>query len=89
MHNQKSLIKINDSVISHSFSSTTDTLQLLSMKDVMRILGKSRSTVNRWVDLGSFPKPTKVGRHSIAWPAEVISAWREDKVTQSTSIVRG
>ncbi len=89
MLNKQTLTKINDSVISHSFSSTPDTLQFLSMKDVMSILGKSRSTVNRWIVLGTLPKPIKLGENSIVWPAEVISAWRENMITQSNSTVRG
>jgi len=63
--------------------------KFLNMKEVISITGKSRSTINRWVEKGSFPKPIQLGENSKAWPVEVISAWRESKINQSTIIARG
>jgi len=59
----------------------------LNMKEVQSITGKSRSTINRWIAKGSFPRPIKLGENSIAWPAEAVTAWRESLINQSTSIV--
>ena len=63
-------------------------LKFLLMKDIMELLGKSRSTINRWIQKGYFPAPIKIGGNSIAWPVEVIAEWREQQINQS-NIVRG
>jgi predicted DNA-binding transcriptional regulator AlpA len=43
----------------------------LTMKDLVRILKVSRSTINSWIKDGKFPKPEKFGRLS-RWRLEVI-----------------
>jgi len=42
---------------------------LLSVKDVMRLLGVSRTTVYRLLADDSLPKPIKLGLRRIAWRA--------------------
>jgi len=81
-------MELQPNKISNSVALTLP-LCFLNMKEVISITGKSRSTINRWVKKGSFPKPTQLGKNSKAWPVEVISAWREEMITQSTNIVRG
>ncbi len=52
---------------------------VLSMNDVVERLGMSRSTINRMVDEGTFPKPTKLGARRIGWRAAAISEWLEGR----------
>ena len=61
-------------------------LNFLSMKEVLSITGKSRSTIYRWIANGSFPSPVNIGVGSIAWPVEVIAEWREQQINQSKLI---
>jgi len=73
----------------NSFVASPLPQNFLNMKDVQSITGKSRSTLYRWINNGSFPEPINIGENSIAWPAESISAWRENTINQSNSKVRG
>jgi prophage regulatory protein len=52
---------------------------MLDIKEVARITGLSKSTVNRMVDDGRFPRPVKLSPRRIGWPAVEVKAWVEDK----------
>jgi predicted DNA-binding transcriptional regulator AlpA len=51
---------------------------MLSMKDVMRLTGLSKSTIKTWVNdpTGTFPKPSKLSSRRIGWRADQVKAWR-------------
>src|SRR5262249_16778298 len=51
---------------------------ILSMKDVVRITGLSKSTIKRWVNdpAGTFPKPLRLSKRRIGWPGDQVNAWR-------------
>ena len=53
---------------------------ILSIGEIQRITGKSRSTVYRWVSLHLLPPPINTGPNSIGWPEEVINEWRENLI---------
>ena len=44
----------------------------------------SRTTLWRWVDAGTFPKPMKIGVRAIAWDSCDIDAWIEGRKAQTT-----
>jgi prophage regulatory protein len=48
---------------------------LLSVQDVTQITGRSRSSIFRDVDKGTFPPPLKVGSKSNAWLQSEIAEW--------------
>ena len=50
-------------------------MQLLRLHDAMSRTGLSRSAVYAAIADGTFPKPVRIGRRSVAWPAEDIDAW--------------
>ena len=54
--------------------------RILSIGEIQRITGKSRSTVYRWVSLHLLPPPINIGPNSIGWPEEVINEWRENLI---------
>lgn len=58
---------------------TDDVGVVLSMKEVVERLGMSRSTVNRMVEEGTFPRPMKLGARKIGWRAATISEWLEGR----------
>ncbi len=49
--------------------------------DVQMILGTSRSTVERMVKRGEFPKPTRIGSRVKFWIAEV-EEWLRSKAAK-------
>lgn len=59
--------------------------RLLTIKQVQEIIGKSRSTINRWVNQKSFPAPVKIGPNSIAWSTDAVSNWINEKLQPTNS----
>jgi prophage regulatory protein len=45
---------------------------LLTMDEVMKITGFSRTTVNRGIRMGWFPAPIRLGPRAIRWERETI-----------------
>ena len=52
---------------------------LMSISDIQRFTGKSRSTIYRWIAAGSFPAPVKVYSSSL-WPEESLAEWRQQVI---------
>lgn len=52
---------------------------LMSISDIQRFTGKSRSTIYRWIAAGSFPAPVKVYSSSL-WPEERLAEWRQQVI---------
>jgi len=48
---------------------------MLRMPDVCRLAGVHESTIKRMVLDGRFPKPMRLSRRSIGWPAREVKAW--------------
>ena len=60
-------------------TATTDPIPpgpLLRRPEVERETGLSRSSIYRRMDEGSFPRPRRTGRRSVAWPQAEIEAWK-------------
>ena len=51
---------------------------MLRARDVLRIIGLSRSTLKRMVLEGRFPKPVRLSPRRIGWPARDVKAWLDD-----------
>ncbi|NCP10878.1 MAG: AlpA family transcriptional regulator [Sphingomonadales bacterium] len=49
--------------------------QLLRRPEVERKTGMSRSAIYRDMSAGTFPKPKRIGKRAVAWPASSIEAW--------------
>ena len=55
--------------------------QLLYIKDVELLTGRSSMTLRRWWKQGKFPKPTK---HSVLiWRADVIEQWINQNIQRN------
>jgi prophage regulatory protein len=48
---------------------------MLRTKDVLRLMGLSRSTLKRMVIDGRFPKPMRLSPRRLGWPARDVKAW--------------
>ena len=49
---------------------------LLRLTDVMRETSLSKTSVYRFIREGTFPRPRRIGRRCVAWPASEIDAWK-------------
>jgi len=49
------------------------------------MLGVSQSTVWRWVKLGIFPQPFKIGVNTTVWDADEINAWLTKQADKTTT----
>ncbi|HEX4767235.1 MAG TPA: AlpA family phage regulatory protein [Lichenihabitans sp.] len=52
-------------------------LQMLGIAEVKSLLQVSTSTVYRWIDQGSFPRPFQLSENCVRWRAVEIQAWLE------------
>ena len=48
---------------------------ILRRPDVEAVTGRSRSTIYKWMDEGSFPKPVKLGPRAVGWREADINDW--------------
>lgn len=51
---------------------------LLNRKQVESMTGLSRPTIYRWMPLGKFPKPLRLGVKKVAWKQADIQAWIDE-----------
>lgn len=53
---------------------------LLRRKQVEERVNLSRSEIYRLVSLGRFPRPVPLGERVVAWVADEIDAWVEERI---------
>ncbi len=49
--------------------------KILRIGKVIEITGRSRSSIYRGTDDGTFPRPVKIGLRSVGWYESDIQAW--------------
>ncbi|REC94964.1 helix-turn-helix transcriptional regulator [Kushneria indalinina] len=57
-------------------------MRLLKLKDVMFLTGLARSTVYKYIAMGTFPKPVSLGERNVAWVEDEINNWIESKIKE-------
>lgn len=62
---------------------TQSTIRLLRTPAVEQMTGFSRTEIYNRVKRGTFPKPIKLGRRSLAWPASQIEDWIKDRIKEA------
>lgn len=55
--------------------SPASTEAILRLRDVLRRVGLSRSSVYALAARGDFPAPVKLGTRAAGWPESEITAW--------------
>lgn len=50
-------------------------MKLIRIKDVMERTGLARSTIYKYISLGQFPQPIKLGTRAVAWVEREVEAW--------------
>jgi prophage regulatory protein len=56
---------------------------ILRLKDVVRRIGLSRSTIYQRISEGTFPKPISLGDRAIGWLESEIDAWLHRQIEAS------
>ena len=51
--------------------------KLLRLTDVEKRVALKRTAIYRWIALGDFPKPVRMGPRSSRWRESAISDWIE------------
>ncbi|MBY6222652.1 MULTISPECIES: AlpA family transcriptional regulator [Marinobacter] len=50
-------------------------MRILRLQDVISYTGLARSTIYKYVDEGSFPKPVPLGGRSVGWVESEVQTW--------------
>ncbi|MBI1891719.1 MAG: AlpA family phage regulatory protein [Burkholderiales bacterium] len=54
-------------------------VRILKIKDVVAIVGYSRSSIYRLVKICQFPPPVRLGAHAIGWRSDSIQSWIDSR----------
>ena len=49
--------------------------KLLSLKQVIAMVGLTKSTIYRLMEAGDFPRPLKLGSRCVRWLVDEVNAW--------------
>lgn len=55
-------------------------MRILRIKDVIEKTGLARSTIYKYIDIGSFPKPITLGGRSVGWVDSEVHEWIVEKI---------
>jgi prophage regulatory protein len=59
-------------------------LDLLSSKEILRLIPYSQNHLRRLEAKGQFPKRIRIGANRVAWVESEIDSWIEDRVNART-----
>ncbi|MCG7201469.1 AlpA family transcriptional regulator [Marinobacter pelagius] len=57
-------------------------MRILRLKEVTKKTGLARSTIYKYVDAGTFPKPIELGGRSVGWVDSEINDWILGKIQE-------
>lgn len=60
----------------------TDTPHLISLNDACDLTSLSRTAINRWRDLGRFPKAVPLGDKRVAFVRSEVEQWIRDRIEE-------
>ena len=72
---QKSRYKSAISKIFYLCNQMEISQKLLSLKQVMILVGLAKSTIYRLMDSGDFPRPLKLGSRCVRWLVDDVNEW--------------
>ena len=61
--------------------------RLIRIKDAMDRTGLARSTVYKYINLGQFPQPIKLGTRAVAWVEREVEAWICESIERRDQVV--
>jgi predicted DNA-binding transcriptional regulator AlpA len=57
--------------------------ELLTKRQVCQLLQLKWRTLNRWINLGLFPRPIRFGYKTVRWPREVLDQYISEAADRS------
>ena len=57
--------------------------RLLRRREVEHRTALSTSALYAKIQRGEFPKPIKIGRQAVAWPASRVQAWIDEQIQRA------
>lgn len=57
-------------------------MRILRLRNVMEKTGLARSTIYKYIDAGTFPKPIDLGGRSVGWVDSEIDDWIAGKIQE-------
>lgn len=60
---------------------TEEVINFLPLNEVKKRTGSSKTAIYKMIQEGSFPKPVKLGAHSV-WPDTHIREWQRAKMAE-------
>jgi len=64
----------------------SETPVLISLNDACRLTSLSRTAINRWRDLGKFPKAVPLGDKRVAFVRSEVEQWIRDRIAQRAEV---
>lgn len=67
-------------------------MKFLRLNDVKALTGLGRSTIYKYIKLGTFPDAVKLGGRSVAWIEAEVMAWIAERIRerdQQTPVAAG
>jgi prophage regulatory protein len=61
-------------------------MRILRLKDVIEKTGLARSTIYKYMDLDSFPKPIPLGGRSVGWVDSEVHEWIKTAIQQRNAV---
>jgi prophage regulatory protein len=52
------------------------------MSDLVRMIGRARSSIYQDIANGRFPKPVKLGPRASAWTEQEVTAWVRERMAE-------
>ena len=49
--------------------------RILRRPDIEELTGLSRSTIYAMISEGTFPRPVRLGKRAVGWPASQVEEW--------------
>jgi len=62
---------------------TLPTTGFVRLAQVLKLVPVSRTSIWRWVNAGTFPKPLKLAEKTTAWRAEDVRDWINSQVSKA------
>jgi prophage regulatory protein len=63
-------------------------MRLIRLKSVIECTGMARSTIYKYINEGSFPKPVSLGARSVAWVESEVQEWITSRIKIRDDICR-
>ena len=57
-------------------------IRFIRLPEVLRRTGSCKASIYRHIKSDDFPKPVKIGPHSVAWVEQEVVTWAAERIRQ-------